>query len=173
MNRKKVTIKISHLRTIKAHYLYNSVLVSMLINHVMRKGEKSIANRIVCGALELIRERTHSNPLDVLEQAVVNAQPKMKVKRMRLGGATHAVPTPIRPKESLSLALRYIVQAMKERGERTSIHKLAAELLDTAAKRGGAFKKAQTLEKLAESNRVYGGYTPTAPADTVNPTTVA
>jgi small subunit ribosomal protein S7 len=173
MNRKKVTIKISHLRTIKPHYLYKSVLVSMLINHVMRKGEKSIANRIVCAALDLVRERTHGNPLDVLEQAVLNAQPKMKVKRMRMGGATHAVPTPIRPKESLSLALRYIVQSMKERGERTSMQKLAAELLDTAAKRGGAFKKAQTLEKLAESNRVYGGYNPTATPEAVNPVTIA
>lgn len=173
MNRKKVTIKISHLRSIKPHYFYNNVLVSMLINHVMRKGEKSIANRIVCQALELIREKTQGNPLETLEQAVLNAQPKMKVKRMRVGGATHAVPTAIRPKESLSLALRYIVQSMKDRGERTSIQKLAAELIDTAAKRGGAFKKAQTLEKLAESNRVYGGYTPSASVEETNPSVAA
>jgi small subunit ribosomal protein S7 len=160
MNRKKITIKISHLRTIKSHYRYNSVVVSMLINHVMRHGKKSIADKIVCDALELVRERLSVNPLDILEKAIANAQPKIKVKRVRMGGATNSVPVNISNKESLSLAMRYIVQAIKERSEKTSAVRLATELIESAQKRGRASKKAQDLEKLAESNRVYGGYNP-------------
>lgn len=128
----------------------------------MRQGKKTIADKIVCGALEIVREKTEANPLDILEKAIANAQPKIKVKRVRMGGATHSVPVSISAKESLSLALRYIVAAFKERNEKTSINRLAAELIETSQKRGIAFRKAQTLEKLAESNRVYGGYNPSS-----------
>lgn len=170
MNRKKITIKISHLRNIKSHHFYNSITVSMLINHVMRHGKKTIADKIVSGALEVIREKTSGNPLDILEKAIVNAQPKIKVKRVRMGGATHSVPVAISVKESLSLAMRYIVRAIKERNEYTSINRLAAELIETSQKRGLAYKFAQTLEKLAESNRVYGGYNPAPSAESTTTT---
>lgn len=173
MNRKKVTIKISHLRTIKAHYFYNSLSVSILVNHIMRHGKKSIADKIVCTALELVREKLSTNPLDVLEKAIANAQPKIKVKRVRMGGATNSVPVNISTKESLSLAMRYIVQAIKERSEKTSALRLATELIESAQKRGRASKKAQDLEKLAESNRVYGGYSPEPIASTIASTMAA
>jgi ribosomal protein S7, bacterial/organelle len=132
--------------------------VHQLINKVMRDGKKSLAQKIVYGAFDLIKERTGENPLDVLDKAVRNAMPVLEVRPRRVGGATYQVPLEVRPERRVTLALRWIVQFARERKDKTMIERLANELLDAAQGQGGAVKKRDETHRMAEANRAFAHY---------------
>ncbi|MFO7266271.1 MAG: 30S ribosomal protein S7 [Limnochordales bacterium] len=145
-------------REIAPDPVYGSVLVHQLINKVMRDGKKSLAQKIVYGAFDLIKERTGENPLDVLDKAVRNAMPVLEVRPRRVGGATYQVPLEVRPERRVTLALRWIVQFARERKDKTMIERLANELLDAAQGQGGAVKKRDETHRMAEANRAFAHY---------------
>lgn len=138
--------------------IYHSETVSRLINKVMRDGKKSLAERIVYGALEIVSEKTGREPLEVLEEALKNIMPVLEVKPRRVGGATYQVPVEVRPERRRSLSLRWLVQFARERGEKTMIERLAAEILDAANNQGGAVRKKEETHRMAEANRAFAHY---------------
>lgn len=137
---------------------YNDVLLQKFINCVMRKGKKSLAEKIVYGALDIIRDRTKDDPLKVFKQAVENVKPVLETRPRRVGGATYQVPIEVRPERRISLAIRWIIQYAKERNERTMKERLAAELLDAFHNRGGAIKKREDTHRMAEANKAFAHY---------------
>jgi small subunit ribosomal protein S7 len=137
---------------------YNDFLVAKFINGVMRRGKKSIAERIVYNALEFIKEKTKSDPLSIFKQAIENVKPLIEVRPRRVGGATYQVPVEVRPERKLSLAIRWIISSAKQRPEKGMDKKLSAELIDAANNRGGAIKKKEDTHKMAEANRAFAHY---------------
>jgi len=138
--------------------IYNSVLVHQLINKVMKDGKKSLAQSIVYGAFDLIKERTGEEPTEVLDKAVRNVMPVLEVRPRRVGGATYQVPLEVRPERRTTLALRWIVQYARERKDKTMIERLANELLDAAQGQGGAVKKREDTHRMAEANKAFAHY---------------
>lgn len=138
--------------------VYGSVLVHQLINKVMRDGKKSLAQTIVYGAFDLIKERTGEEPTEVLDKAVRNVMPVLEVRPRRVGGATYQVPLEVRPERRTTLALRWIVQFARERKDKTMIERLANELLDAAQGQGGAVKKREDTHRMAEANKAFSHY---------------
>lgn len=138
--------------------VYGSVLVHQLINKVMRDGKKSLAQTIVYGAFDLIKERTGEEPTEVLDKAVRNVMPVLEVRPRRVGGATYQVPLEVRPERRTTLALRWIVQFARERKDKTMIERLANELLDAAQGQGGAVKKREDTHRMAEANKAFAHY---------------
>lgn len=140
--------------------VYNSVLVAKLINHLMLQGKRSLAEKIVYNALDLIKEKTQQGSVEMLEKAVHNVRPMVAVKPRRVGGATYQVPTEVPVKRGISLAMRWIVTAMRKRGgtQRRAYEKLAAELMDACNNLGGAVKKREDIHKAAEANRAFAHF---------------
>ncbi|ACI19333.1 30S ribosomal protein S7 [Dictyoglomus thermophilum] len=145
-------------REIPPDPVYNSVLVQKLINKVMLDGKKSIAEKIVYGAMEIIREKTKQDPLVVLEKAVQNVTPLLEVRPRRVGGATYQVPIEVPPRRGLSLALRWIVRAARERKGMPMKERLALEILDALNNTGGAIKKRDEMHRMAEANKAFAHY---------------
>jgi len=137
---------------------YGSKLVEKLINYVMRDGKKSLARRIVYGAFDLIEERSGQPALEVFYKAVSNCMPKMETRSRRVGGASYQVPYDVPEDRQKTLALRWIVQAARKRGERTMIERLAAELMDAAKGEGKAYEKKLEAHRMAEANRPFAHY---------------
>ncbi|MBI5559975.1 MAG: 30S ribosomal protein S7 [Deltaproteobacteria bacterium] len=137
---------------------YNDTTVEKLINTIMREGKKSVAEGILYGALDIIKEKTKSEPLKVFKKAVDNVKPSLEVKSRRVGGATYQVPVEVRPDRKLSLAFRWIVSYAKSRGERGMTEKLAAELIDASNNKGGSVKKREDVHKMAEANKAFAHY---------------
>lgn len=138
---------------------YGDVLVSKLINVIMWDGKKSVAERIVYSAFEQIAKKMGRNPLEVFHEAVENLKPQFEVRSRRVGGATYQVPMEVYPRRQISLALRWLRDAARERkAERTMIMRLAAEIMDAAEKKGGAFKKKEDVHRMAEANRAFAHY---------------
>ncbi len=137
---------------------YNSVEMQSFINRVMKKGKKSLAVRIVYGAMDIIAERTKRDPLEVFEQAFKNVSPVMEVKPRRVGGATYQVPIEVAPHRRFALATRWILQATHSRTGRSFREKLAFELMDAANNTGSAIRKREETHKMAESNRAFSHY---------------
>lgn len=148
----------AELRQIPPDPVFGSVIVQKLINRVMKDGKKTVAERIVYGALEQIAEKTGQNPLDVLQKAVSNVMPVLEVRPRRVGGQTYQVPMEVTARRRLSLALRWIVLAARERSERGMIDKLAAELMDAAQGEGGAMKTRENTHRMAEANKAFAHY---------------
>lgn len=148
----------AEVREIAPDPVYSSVLVHKLINKVMRDGKKSLAQKIVYGAFDLIKERTGEDPLEVLDKAVRNVMPVLEVRPRRVGGATYQVPLEVRPERRTTLALRWIVQFARERKDKSMIEKLANELLDAAQGQGGAVKKREDTHRMAEANKAFAHY---------------
>jgi len=138
--------------------IYNSVLIQKLINKVMLNGKKSIAEKIVYGAMEIIKEKTKKDPLEVVEKAIQNATPLLEVRPRRVGGATYQVPVEVSPRRGLSLALRWIVRSARERKGMPMKEKLASEILDAYNNTGGAIKKKDEMHRMAEANRAFAHY---------------
>ncbi len=138
--------------------IYGDKLVSKFINMVMRRGKKSVAEKIVYGAFDLIKERTKEDPLKVFKKAVENARPLLEVRSRRVGGATYQVPIEVRPERSLSLALRWLVYYAKIKTGRPMVEKLAEELIDAYNGRGGAVKKKEEVHRMAEANKAFAHY---------------
>ena len=138
--------------------LYNSKLVTRLINNVMYDGKKGVAQKIVYGAFDIIREKTGKEPLEVFEQAMENVMPQLEVKARRVGGATYQVPMEVRPERRQTLGLRWMTNYSRLRSEKTMKERLAGEILDAVNGAGGAAKKRDDTHKMAEADRAFAHY---------------
>ena len=138
--------------------LYNSVLVTKLINSIMLDGKKGVAQKVVYGAFDIIKEKTGNDPMDVYTKALENIMPSLEVKARRVGGATYQVPIEVRPERRQTLGLRWLTTYSRNRGEKTMKERLAAELMDAANNTGSAVKKREDTHKMAESNKAFAHY---------------
>lgn len=145
-------------REIEPDAVYDSVMVARLINKVMKDGKKSLAESIVYGAFDRIRQRTGQDPAEVLDRALKNVMPMVETKPRRVGGATYQVPVEVRPERRISLGLRWLVQFARQRSERTMVERLANELLDASNGQGGAVKKREDTHRMAEANKAFAHY---------------
>lgn len=145
-------------RTVPPDSVYNSRLVSMMSRRLMRSGKKSVANRVVYGALNVIGERTGGDPLELFEQAVRNTTPLVEVKARRVGGATYQVPMEVRSERGVALALRWLTQYSRQRAGKTMALRLANELMDAANDTGGAVRKREETHRMAEANKAFAHY---------------
>ena len=138
--------------------LYNSTLVTKLVNSIMLDGKKGVAEKIVYGAFKRVEEKTGRNPLEVFEEALNNIMPVLEVKARRVGGATYQVPMDIRPDRRRTLGLRWRTTYSRKRGEKTMEERLAGEILDALNNAGGACKKKEETHKMAEANKAFSHY---------------
>jgi small subunit ribosomal protein S7 len=137
---------------------YGSELVQRFINKVMRRGKKSLAERIVYTALDLVAQRTGQSPLEIFQRAVQNAMPILEVKPRRVGGATYQVPVQVEPHRRVSLAMRWLIQSARNRSGYKFVDKLAAEIIDAANNTGATIKKRDDTHRMAEANRAFAHY---------------
>ena len=138
--------------------MYNSVLVTKLVNSIMLDGKKGVAQKVVYSAFDTIREKTGNEPLDVFTQALENIMPSLEVKARRVGGATYQVPMEVRPARRQTLGLRWLTNYARARGERTMAERLAGEIMDAANNTGSAVKKREDTHKMAESNKAFAHF---------------
>ena len=148
----------AEVRPLAPDLVYQDVIVSALINRLMQDGKKNVASRVFYGACRLIQERTGQEPLKVFRQAYDNIKPRVEVRSRRVGGSTYQVPVELNPRRTQSVTLRWLANAAANRPERTAIERLAGELMDAAQGRGGAIKKKDDMERMAEANRAYAHY---------------
>ncbi|MCE2403618.1 MAG: 30S ribosomal protein S7 [Dehalococcoidia bacterium] len=148
----------SEKRRVQADPRFNSVELSRFINKIMMRGKKTVAQRIVYGALDLVEENTKREPLEVFNQAMKNATPLLEVKPRRVGGATYQVPTELRANRSEALAIRWIIRSARARQGMPMVRKLAAELLDASRGEGAAVRRREELHRMAEANRAFVHY---------------
>ena len=145
-------------RDVIADPMYNSKLVTKLVNNVMLDGKKTVAQKIVYDAFDIIKEKEQRDPLEVFEEALNNVMPVLEVKARRVGGATYQVPLEIRPERRQTLGLRWLVSYARNRHEKTMAEKLAGEIMDALAGNGGAFKKKEDMHRMAEANKAFSHY---------------
>ncbi len=145
-------------RELIADPIYNSVVVTQLINKVMLHGKRSIAEKIVYDAMKQIAAKTGDEPLDTVKRAVDNVKPPLEVRSRRVGGATYQVPVEVRPKRSSTLAIRWLVDYSRARREKSMAECLANELMDAANGLGAAMKKRDDIQKMADSNKAFAHY---------------
>ena len=138
--------------------IYNSKVVTKLINNVMLDGKKAVAQKIVYGAFDIIKEKEQKDPLEVFETALNNIMPVLEVKARRVGGATYQVPLEIRPERRQTLGLRWLVLYARKRNEKTMAEKLAGEIIDATNQNGAAYKKKEDTHRMAESNKAFAHY---------------
>ena len=138
--------------------IYNSKVVTKLINNVMLDGKKTVAQEIVYDAFDIIKEKTGREALEVFEEALNNVMPVLEVKARRIGGATYQVPLEIRPERRQTLGLRWLTKYTRLRGERTMAERLAKELMDAANNTGASVKKKEDTHKMAEANKAFAHY---------------
>ena len=138
--------------------LYNSKLVTRLINNIMYDGKKGVAQKIVYGAFDIIKEKTGNDPLEAFEQAMENVMPVLEVKARRVGGATYQVPMEVRPERRQTLGLRWLSNYSRLRSERTMKERLAGEIMDAINGVGGAAKKRDETHRMAEANKAFAHY---------------
>lgn len=138
--------------------IYNSKLVTKLINNVMYDGKRGVAQKIVYGAFDIVREKTGKDPLEAFEQAMENVMPVLEVKARRVGGATYQVPIEVRADRRQTLGLRWITQYARSRSEQTMKERLAAEIMDAINGTGGAAKKREDTHRMAEANKAFAHY---------------
>ncbi len=138
--------------------LYNSILVTKLVNSVMLDGKKGVAQKVVYGAFEIIKEKTDKEPMEVYTQALENIMPSLEIKARRVGGATYQVPIEVRPERRQTLGLRWLTSYSRKRGEKTMKERLAGEIMDAANNTGSAVKKREDTHKMAEANKAFAHY---------------
>lgn len=154
MSRRRVSAK----RVILPDPKYHNEVVAKFINHVMVNGKKSVAERIVYGALEIVEGREHTDPVEIFDKALEEVAPLLEVKSRRVGGSTLPVPIEVRPSRRSALAMRWIVDSARSRGEKTMAARLAGELIDAANGRGAAIRKRTDTHRQAEANRAFAHY---------------
>ena len=154
MPRRRVVAK----REILPDPKFGSERLAKFMNHLMVSGKKSIAERIVYGALDRVAERNNEAPLDVFDKALEAIQPMVEVKSRRVGGATYQVPVEVRPSRRQALAMRWLVDAARGRGEKTMVQRLAGEMLDAAEGKGAAVKKREDVHRMADANKAFSHY---------------
>ena len=138
--------------------VYNSKLVTQVINKVLLDGKKSTAEQIVYGALEIVREKTGRDPVEVMQEAVQALTPHLEVRSRRVGGATYQVPVEVPGRRARTLAIRWLVAFARERREKVMAERLAGEILDALAGQGGAFKKKDDIFRMAQANKAFAHY---------------
>ena len=137
---------------------FKNVEVAKFVNVLMTRGKKSVAERIIYGALDQIKKRSNKEPLEVFNQALQNVKPMVEVKSRRVGGANYQVPVEVRPIRRMALAMRWLRDAARGRGEKSMQARLAAELAEAAEGRGGAMKKREEVHRMAEANKAFSHY---------------
>ena len=145
-------------RDVLADPIYNSKVVTKLVNNIMLDGKKGVAQKIVYGAFNRISEKTGKEALEVFEEAMNNIMPVLEVKERRIGGATYQVPIEVRPERRQALALRWLTVYSRKRGEKTQEERLANEIMDAANNTGAAVKKKEDMHKMAEANKAFAHY---------------
>ena len=148
----------THKREVMPDAKYNSKLVTQLINKVLLDGKKSIAERIVYGAFDIVAEKTGEEPMAVFNKAMDNIRPKLEVKPKRIGGATYQVPMEVQPRRATTLAIRWMVGFSRARKEKTMAERLANEIIDASNGVGASVKRREDLFKMAEANRAFSHY---------------
>ena len=145
-------------RDVLADPIYNSKLVTKLINQIMVDGKKGTAQKILYEAFDIVKEKTNRDPMEVFEEAMKNIKPALEVKSKRVGGANYQVPMEVRPERSQALALRWIVNYARLRGGHSMAENLANEIIDAAAGTGAAVKKREDTHRMAEANKAFAHY---------------
>jgi len=138
--------------------MYNSILVTRLVNSIMLDGKKGVAQKVVYAAFDIMKEKTGRDPLEVFNEAIENIMPTLEVKARRVGGATYQVPIEVRPDRRMTLGLRWLTNYARNRNEKTMKERLANELMDAANGLGAAVKKREDTHKMAESNKAFAHY---------------
>ena len=138
--------------------IYRSVLVTQFVNKVLQRGKRSVAERTVYEALDIVKDKTGGEPIAALKRAMDNVKPQLEVKSRRVGGATYQVPVEVRPRRATTLAIRWLVGYARQRREKTMAHRLANELLDASNGIGSAVKRREDMHKMAESNKAFAHY---------------
>lgn len=138
--------------------IYNNVDISKFINRIMRRGKKSLAERIFYATLEKIKERTNENPIETFQKALQNATPLLEVKARRIGGSTYQVPIEVKADRGFALASSWLIESAKKRGGKSFIDKLTNELMDASNGQGAACKKREDTHKMAEANKAFAHY---------------
>lgn len=151
MSRRKKTKK----RNIIEDAIYNSTIVSIIINKILLKGKKTIAEKIFYGSMKKIQESTQQDPMEILKQAIQNATPIVEVKSRRVGGATYQVPIEVKPDRGNSLAVKFIIKSARSRPGKDMITKLGNEILDAYNNTGNSVKKKEEIHRIAESNKAF------------------
>jgi small subunit ribosomal protein S7 len=145
-------------RPVSPDMRYNSIQLQTLVQHVMTRGKKSTATRVIYSAMDLIQERTQKNPIEVFDVALKNVGPAMEVRPRRVGGATYQVPMEVSTNRRTTLAIRWILSAARERSGKSFADKLASELVDASNETGAAIRKRDETHKMAEANRAFSHY---------------
>ena len=154
MSRRRRAVK----REIYPDVQFGSRLVGRLVNTVMKRGKRSVAQRIVYGAFDVIEKKTGSNPVEVFHEALDKVKPDIEVRSRRVGGATYQVPVEVRSERGQALAIRWLIASARKRSEVTMVDRLSGEILDASNERGGAVKKREDTHKMAEANRAFAHY---------------
>lgn len=152
--RKRQAIK----RDVLADPIYNSKMITKLINGIMLDGKKGTAQKILYDALETVKEKTNKDPMEVLNEAFDNIRPSLEIRSRRIGGSNYSVPTEVREERANALMLRWLIQYAKNRSGKGMAEKLAAEIIDASNGVGGAVKKREDTHKMAEANKAYAHY---------------
>ena len=139
-------------------HFYNSTLISIFVNTILKKGKKNTAQKIVYTAMERVKQKAKEDPLKMFEKAVENVRPVLETKSRRVGGATYQVPIEVSLNRSTSLAVRWLIKYARDRAGKSMEEKLSAEIIDAVNNRGGAVKKKEDIHKMAESNRAFAHY---------------
>lgn len=137
---------------------YGNVTLAKFMNHVMISGKKSVAESIVYGALDIVSEKLKKDPIEVFEESLENVAPMVEVKSRRVGGATYQVPVEVRPSRRMALAMRWLVEYSRKRGEKSMAQRLASEMIDASQSKGGAVKKREDVHRMAEANKAFSHY---------------
>ena len=145
-------------REVLADPIYNSKIVTRLVNSIMLDGKKGVAQKIVYDAFDIVKEKSGNDPLEMFEKALENIVPSLEVKARRVGGSTYQVPMEVRPERRQTLGLRWLTSYSRNRSERTMKERLAGEILDACNGAGGAAKKREDTHKMAEANRAFAHY---------------
>ncbi|MBM3709531.1 MAG: 30S ribosomal protein S7 [Actinobacteria bacterium] len=138
--------------------IYKNLIVTQLVNKILWRGKKSIAEGVVYGSLKILGDKTKDDPIDILDKCLDNVRPVLEVKSRRVGGATYQVPVEVTPDRADTLALRWIIGFARKRREKTMAERLAAEILDGASSTGSSVKKKEDLHKMAEANKAFAHY---------------
>ncbi len=146
------------LRTVQPDLRYNNVNLQTMILHIMERGKKSLATRLVYQTLDMVKEKTQKNPIEVFDAALKNVGPAMEVRPRRVGGATYQVPMEVAADRRVTLALRWILDSARDRSGKSFAEKLAGELIDAANDTGNAIRKRDETHKMAEANRAFSHY---------------
>lgn len=154
MPRRRVVAK----REILPDPKFGNITLAKFMNHLMISGKKSVAEKIVYGALDMVEERTKKDPLEAFDAALENIAPHVEVKSRRVGGATYQVPVEVRPSRRIALAMRWLVEFSRNRSEKSMAQRLAGEIADAAEGRGNAVKKREDVHRMAEANKAFSHF---------------